>query len=119
MVTELDEEYNLVEVSAALMSMIYSKEVSFDYTKNSISSSKSKQVRLFLSVGKIDRVNPKTILNLLKQANVYKEDVGDIDLFNKFSFVDVSERVLTSIMDKCNGKRVNGRRVRIEVAKGR
>ena len=115
MVTELDEEYNLVEVSAALMSMIYSKEVSFDYTKNSISSSKSKQVRLFLSVGKIDRVNPKTILNLLNQANVYKEDVGDIE----FSFVDVSERVLTSIMDKCNGKRVNGRRVRIEVAKGR
>ena len=101
------------------MSMIYNKEVSFDYTKNSISSSKSKQVRLFLSVGKIDRVNPKTILNLLNQANVYKEDVGEIDLFDKFSFVDVSERVLTSIMDKCNGKRVNGRRVRIEVAKGR
>ena len=119
MVTELDEEYNLIEVSAALMSMIYNKEVSFDYTKNSISSSKSKQVRLFLSVGKIDRVNPKTILNLLNQANVYKEDVGEIDLFDKFSFVDVSERVLTSIMDKCNGKRVNGRRVRIEVAKGR
>lgn len=116
-VQELDEEFNLVDVSAALMTMIYSKEISFDYTEDSIATKGGEQkVRLFLSIGKIDKVTPKQILMYLNEANVNKTDIGEIDLYDKFSFVDVSEAVVDSIIKKCYGKKINGRKVRVEKA---
>jgi ATP-dependent RNA helicase DeaD len=58
---EMDEEFNLVDVAAALMNIIYNKEVSFDYTENSIQATSS-NVRLFLTVGRMDNINPKILL---------------------------------------------------------
>ncbi len=119
LVAELDEEYNLVEVAAALMHMVYSKEISFDYTENVIGS-ENNFVRLFLTIGRMDKINPKLLLQFFNDtANVNKEDVGDIDIMEKFSFVDVSERVLEAILKKSNGKRLGNRKVKIEISKGR
>lgn len=42
--TELDEEFNLMEVAAAFMDMIYRKEVSYDYTENAIIASTEAEV---------------------------------------------------------------------------
>lgn len=116
---ELDEEYNLVDVAAALMHMVYSKEISYEYTENSIGASSS-FVRLFLTVGRMDRVNPKQMLQFFNDtAGVNKEDVGDIDIMEKFSFVDVSERAVDLLLKKSNGKRLGNRKVKIEVSKGK
>ncbi|WP_040212822.1 DEAD/DEAH box helicase [Clostridium polynesiense] len=116
---ELDEEFNLVEVAAALMHMVYSKEISYEYTENSIGSDNS-YVRLFLTIGRMDRVNPKSMLQFFNDtAGVNKEDIGDIDIMEKFSFVDVSERAVEALLKKSNGKRLGNRKVKIEVSKGR
>ncbi|ERI91663.1 putative DEAD-box ATP-dependent RNA helicase CshA [Clostridiales bacterium oral taxon 876 str. F0540] len=116
---ELDEEYNLVDVAAALMNILYNKEVSFDYTENDIGADAG-FVRLFITVGRMDRLNPKLLLQFFNEtARVNKEDVGDIDLLEKFSFVDVSERVVDSILKNCTGKKLLGRKVKIEVSKSR
>lgn len=138
MVQELDEEYNMVDVAAALMSIIYNKEISFDYVEDSIAVDEDKEsfgrgrrdrgnrnrgkyndegkVRLFLSIGKMDKVNPKQILMYLNEAKVNKNDIGSIDLYDKFSFVDVEPTVVDGILKKCYGKKINGRKVRVEVA---
>ena len=138
MVQELDEEYNMVDVAAALMSIIYNKEISFDYVEDSIAVNEDKEsfgrgrrdrgsrnrgkyndegkVRLFLSIGKMDKVNPKQILIYLNEAKVNKNDIGSIDLYDKFSFVDVEPTVVDGILKKCYGKKINGRKVRVEVA---
>ena len=116
---ELDEEYNLVDVAAALMDIIYSKEVSYDYDSNSIDTSPS-FLRLFISVGRMDRVDPRTLLRFFNNnADVNREEVGDIDILDKFTFVDVLEEVAENIIKKCSGKRLCGRRVRIEISKPR
>lgn len=116
--TELDEEYNLVDVAAALMKMLFEKELSFDYTENSIKSDEN--VRLFLSVGRIDRITPKSLLTFIANtSNVNAGEIGDIDIFDKFTFVDVPERFVNPIMKDCIGKRVNGRRLNIEIAKSK
>ncbi len=59
--TELDDEYNLVDVAAALIKMLFDKELSYDYSENSIETESS--VRLFLSAGRIDKVNPANLLD--------------------------------------------------------
>jgi ATP-dependent RNA helicase DeaD len=113
---ELDEEYNLVDVAAGLMHMLYSKEVSFDYTENKIGPVSS-YTRLFLTIGRMDKINPKQLLQFLNKAGVNKEDIGDIDILEKFSFVDVSESAVKPIIKQCSGKKLGGRRVEIEVSK--
>ena len=114
--TELDDDYNLVDVAAALMNIVYEKEVSFDYTENSIGA-KSSHVRLFLNVGRKDNLNPKLLLQFFNyEANIYKESIGNIDLLDKFSFVDVVEDDVDTIIKKCTGKKLCGRRVNIEIS---
>lgn len=114
---ELDDEFNLVDLAAALMNMVYSKEVSYDYTENSIAAGTS-YIRLFFSVGRKDKINPKMFLQFLNEtAKVNKEDIGDIDILEKFTFADVSERAVDSILKYSSGKKLAGRRVNVEVSK--
>ncbi|MDW8800270.1 DEAD/DEAH box helicase [Clostridium sp. A1-XYC3] len=114
--TELDEEFSLVEVAAALMHMLYSKEVSYDYSENAIGSA-SESKRLFLTVGRMDKVNPKKLVEFFSEnAKINKEDVGDIDILEKFSFVNVTEAAAESIIKYCSGKRFAGRKLNIEIS---
>jgi ATP-dependent RNA helicase DeaD len=116
---ELDDEFNLVDVAAALMNIVYNKEVSFDYTENSIGTT-STNIRLFITVGRMDRLNPKMLLQFLNEtAKVDREDIGDIDILEKFTFVDVSERVVDTILKRCTGRKLCGRKVNIEISKPR
>lgn len=114
---ELDEEFSLVEVTAALMNIVYNKEVSYDYTENNIGHN-TEFVRLFLTVGRMDKVNPKQLLQFFSDhANTNKTDIGDIDILDKFSFVNVSEAVAERIIRTCTGKKLANRRLKIEISK--
>lgn len=116
--TELDDEYNLVDVAAALIKMNFSKELSFEYKENQISS--DEKVRLFLSIGRIDKVEPKKLLKLISEkTDLDAGEIGDIDILNKFTFIDVPERFVDTLIKKLSGTRYNGRRLNIEVAKGK
>lgn len=113
--TELDDEFNLVDVAAALMKNIFDKELTFDYTENSLSVESN--VRLFLSVGRKDGINPKSIIEFLTStADIAKQEVGDITILDKFSFIDIPERFVEVLMKKTKGKKLNNRRVNIEIA---
>lgn len=116
---EMDEEFNLVDVTAALMNIVYNKEVSYDYTENSIGD-KTDFVRLFLTVGRMDKLNPKVLLQFFSDnANTNKADIGDIDILDKFTFVDVRHDAAEKIIENCNGKRLSRRKVKIEISKRR
>ncbi len=114
--TELDDEFNLVDVAAALMNIIYDKEVSFDYTENAIGS-KSANTRIFINVGRKDNLNPKSLLQFFTSiADLHKDVIGNIDILEKFSFVDINEGVVSSLIAKATGKKLCGRKVNIEIA---
>ncbi len=117
--TELDEEYNLVDVAAALMKMLYDKDVSYDYTEHSIGTTSSPSfTRLFLTIGRMDKINPKTVMEFLNDtAGINREDIGDIDILEKFTFVDVTERAIDGVLKYSSGKKINGRKVKIEVSR--
>jgi Superfamily II DNA and RNA helicases len=116
---ELDEEFNLVDVAAALMNMVYDKEISYEYTENHIGATSS-YIRLFLSIGRMDKINPRLILQFFSEtAEVTKEDIGNIDILEKFTFVDVSERAVDALLKYTSGKKLCGRRVNIEISKSR
>lgn len=115
-VEKLDEEYNLVEVSATLMKMLFEKEMGFDYSENSLSADSN--VRLFVNVGRKDRLNVRSLLEFLdKSSGVEGTEIGNIDILDKFTFIDVPERLVDVIIKGVTGKKMNGRRVNVEVAR--
>ena len=115
---KLDDEYNLIDVAAALMKMLFNKELSYNYTEHPTHS--NVQSRLFLSVGRIDNINSKKLLEFLNEtADIDANEIGDIDILNKFTFINVPERLVDILLNKSSGKKLNGRRVNIEVAKSK
>lgn len=119
LVTQLDEDYSLIDVASALMYMTYSKEISYEYTENSIATnSASGQVRIFINLGRKDKLNPKTLVNFFKEtARIKGNEVGDIDILEKFSFFDISKEAADQIFKFSEGKRFCGRKVNLEIAK--
>ncbi len=120
LVTELDEEYSLVDVAAALMHILYQKKISFDYVENNIGISTGANTgytRMFLSVGKKDKVNPRLLLRFLKDtAKIDKEHIGTVDVYDKFSFIDLRDNKVKSLIKGCANKKINGRKIRVEIS---
>lgn len=118
MVKTLEQNFDLSEVSAALMEMLFSKEMSFDYTNDKLEA--EVPVRLFLSVGRKDSINVKSLLTFIQdEASVRNHEIGDIDILDKFTFMDVSSNTAEKIINKCSGKKLNRRKVNIEIAKSK
>ncbi|ACQ54659.1 DEAD/DEAH box helicase [Clostridium botulinum] len=118
MVKTLEQNFDLSQVSAALMEMLFSKEMSFDYTNNKLEA--EVPVRLFLSVGRKDSINVKSLLTFIQDAaSVKNHEIGDIDILDKFTFMDVSSGTAEKIINKCSGKKLNRRKVNIEIAKSK
>ncbi|TZE80923.1 DEAD/DEAH box helicase [Calorimonas adulescens] len=119
LVVELDEEFNLVDVAAALMSMVYNKELSYDYKENSIGI-ESKRVRLFISVGRRDKISSRQLLKFLSDtADIDRRDVDDIEIYDRFTFIDVAENTARAILKRSSGKIMGGKRIRVEVSNAR
>ncbi|SHH17490.1 ATP-dependent RNA helicase DeaD [Anaerosphaera aminiphila DSM 21120] len=73
--------------------------------------------RIFLNVGKKKGVSPKHILAALcNDAEIPSKDVGNIDVFDKFTFVDISEKSVDKVVAKLNNKHINGSKVNVEKA---
>ncbi|MGF7430471.1 DEAD/DEAH box helicase [Thermoanaerobacterium thermosaccharolyticum] len=110
---ELDEEYNLVDVAAALMDMYYGKELYYN-------DDESKYVRLFINLGRKDKLNKRTLLKLLMDiGDISKEDIGTIDIFDKFTFIDASRNAAKNIINNSFDKIIDGKRIKIEISKPR
>lgn len=73
--------------------------------------------RLFISVGHNDNVSPKNILGAIAgETGIPGNQVGEIDIYDKFSFVEVPNEYTKQILDIMNGAQIKGKRVSVEVA---
>lgn len=115
---ELDNEYNLVDVAAALMKLNLDKEISYDYTENSIASEES--VRLFITLGRMDNMEPRSFLDFIREASgVNTSEITNLSILEKFSFMNVPEKFVPIIMETVNGKRLKNRRISVEISNKR
>jgi len=78
----------------------------------------ARMVRLFLSVGKKDRITKGDIVgSIASLANISSSEIGIIDVYDKFSFVEVNGDELNNILSNVNGNKIKGRKVNVEIAK--
>ncbi|GAB3888249.1 DEAD/DEAH box helicase [Spirosoma agri] len=74
--------------------------------------------RLMVSIGRKDYVRPGDIVGAIAgEANIPGNTIGSIDIFDKFTYVDVPKEVANRVLDVMEGNTIKGRRVNIEVAR--
>ncbi|MCC9165597.1 DEAD/DEAH box helicase [Pontibacter harenae] len=116
--TLINEDYTSLEVAAALLKMSLKEEKTKEKGKEAekgLGSLKEGFDRLFITIGKKDRVHPKDLIDLLSQnADIPASKVGDIDLYDKFSFVEVPSEYTAEILEKVGRIEVDGRMVVVE-----
>jgi len=98
----------------------FGKKSRFDKATSRNGSSKSSKgmVRLFLSVGKIDRVRPNDIVGAFTgETGIAFNNIGQIDILDKFSFVEVAEQDVQKVIKGMRNNTIKGKPVNIEIAK--
>lgn len=75
-------------------------------------------VRLFINVGKKDQIRPGDIVGALTgETGITGDVIGPIDIYDKFSFVEIPENNLQDVLDGMTDNQIKGRKINIEVAK--
>ena len=114
---ELSEKFDNVDLIAALIKNQFNSSLLDNYSSNVLEAPKSEDVRLFLSIGRRDGITPKSLVNFIKDtARIRATSIGDIDILENFSFVNIAPDVKDKVIEKCIGLKVNKRKVNIEVA---
>ena len=116
------EEYTSMDMAAALLKMLIGdtldredevEEFHFDTDKDD-----SRMVRLFINIGKKDKIKPANILGAIAgESGMPGKLVGAIDMMDNYTFVDVpaihAEKILKAMNDNVQ---IKGRRVDVEKA---
>jgi ATP-dependent RNA helicase DeaD len=75
-------------------------------------------VRLFINLGRKDNVSPNHIVGAItSEAKIPGKVIGQIDMYDKFTFVEVQQKDVSKVIDGMKGKTINAREASIEVAK--
>lgn len=73
--------------------------------------------RLFMSAGKKDRLRPNDIVGAITgETEIKGSQIGNIDMFDKFSFVEVPKDLVHEVIDKMAQRKIKGLKVNFEVA---
>ena len=116
------EEYTSMDMAAALLKMLIGdtldrvdevEDFHFDMDRDD-----SRMVRLFINIGKKDKIKPSNILGAIAgESGMPGKLVGAIDMMDNYTFVDVpaihAEKVLKAMNDNVI---IKGRRVNMEKA---
>lgn len=124
-----EEGFTSFQIAAALLKLYTGenkadghKELDFvdreSKRKSPKGSPKGKIKRIYVGIGDKKRVSPRHILAaILQETSIPKDYVGSIDIFDRFSFVEVPSDYANELVDSLNGKKIKGSRVTVEFAK--
>ena len=75
-------------------------------------------VRLFINLGRKDNVSPNHIVGAItSEAKIPGRVIGQIDMYDKFTFVEVQQKDVSKVIEGMRGKTINAREAAIEIAK--
>ena len=77
-------------------------------------------VRLFINVGKNQRVQAKDVVGAIAgEAGIPGKLVGTIDIYDKYTFVEVPKENAKKVLDKMKNIKIKGNKINIEKANSR
>jgi ATP-dependent RNA helicase DeaD len=116
----LEEEYTSLDIAAALLKMCVGAENTekddLDVGYRSGGSEKG-MVRLFLNIGRNQKVEVKDIVGAIAgETGIPGRVIGKIDMYDKYTFIEVPNEYVKDILSVMNNKQIKGNMVIIEPA---
>jgi ATP-dependent RNA helicase DeaD len=73
--------------------------------------------RLYLNIGKNHKVAVRDIVGAIAgESNIKGSSIGSIDMYDKYTFVEVPDKYANNVIDAMNKSRIKGKNVTMEVA---
>ncbi len=118
------EEYSSFDIALALLKMYLDEKKIFEgheeieqidtkrkYNPNGM------YTRLHINAGKTLGISPRHILSaIFEETGLNKKIIGNIDLYDDFTFIEVPSEYDEVIINSLNGKKIRGIKVRVERA---
>jgi ATP-dependent RNA helicase DeaD len=124
-VRDMNKE-DLTKFSAGLIKHMFDKEIGSDFSKDINVVEKAHKnydknaTRVFLTIGKMDDLKAGTLLDFMKkETGIDKDHFSSIEILTKFTFLNVANDHVDDFIKKIYNKRLNGRVVRAEKARGK
>ena len=118
------EEATTLDVASVLFKIAFD-ELDRSYEASDLDNEetqyrKSDMVRLFLSIGEMDNIQAKTIMQAItSKSSLSKKMIGDIDVRRQFSFVEVPSEYADKVINEMIDFSYRGKKVSIEKASKR
>ncbi len=119
---DLFSKYSQQDIAAAALSMVLGDDEVDDIEERAVAQPtyRSGFVRLFMTIGRKDKIKVGDILKSISaEADIPAKKIGNIALFDTFSFVEVPAELADKVISAINDMVMHGRRVRVQHAKER
>lgn len=116
MVSDLGDEFDLAEVAAGAIRLAMDGEGDGVATQDDVPVEEGME-RLFIRAGRRDRVSAGDLVGAIaNEANISGRDIGAIEIYDNFSFVEVPRSSARRVMEALGQSGIRGRRVRVDIA---
>ncbi|UOF89420.1 DEAD/DEAH box helicase [Fodinisporobacter ferrooxydans] len=123
MLGDLVDEFDPVDIAAAALKMASSNELGeeayedYDFGETGGATG---MVRFFINVGRTARIAPNDLIKAVSEgAGVPAQAIGKIDIFDRFTFLEVEEDSAPFVYEALRQSKINGIRINLEPAKPR
>lgn len=116
-----DEDYTAMDVAAAFLRMhLNTKEIDTEQPQSgdfNDTGAEDGMVRLFINIGKNQRVTPGNILGAIAgESGIQGKLVGSINMYDKYTFVEVPKEVAGDVLRAMKNVKIKGKTINIEPA---
>lgn len=117
------DDYDPVDIACAALKLASAGELQqeqkneYDFGDTGATAG---MVRFFVNIGRSARIGPSDLVRAIsEEAGVPGQVVGKIDIFDRFTFVEIEEESAPFVYEALRKSRINGARVNMEPAKPR
>jgi ATP-dependent RNA helicase DeaD len=122
-IAELAADYDPIDLAAAALKLFqegYKEQAAIEKAQFGNTGAEPGMVRLFINAGRAQRIQPQDIVRTIaEEADIEGSIIGVINIYDKFTFVEVPESVAERVLSVMNKNTIKGYRINIEPAKGR
>lgn len=115
-----DEDYTALDIAAALLKLaVKDNDSSVDEDEYDLDNTGAENgmVRLFINIGKSQKVSPKDILGAVAgESGIPGRLVGAIDIYDKYTFIEVPREYAEDVLTSMNQAKIKGKNINMEPA---
>lgn len=124
-VSDLSSDYDLVDVAAAALKLAVEgfkekEEINPVAVKMENTGGSPGMVRLFMNIGRSQKIRPEDIVRAFAaEADIPGNIIGVINIYDRFTFVEVPEDVAERVLSVMHKNTVKGYKINVEPAKSK